>query len=334
MEKTSWNPGSLLQMSGSYWQTCTLHTGVKLDLFTLIGEKKLTGTNIASLLKMEKRGVTLLLNGLSAMGLLEKAENDYSNTRESAQFLSKTSDQYIGYIILHHHHLAESWVNMDQALEQGGPIRHAAKDPDETVRESFLMGMFNIAMATAPGLAKDLDLSRCRRLLDLGGGPGTYAIQFCLAHPHLEAVVCDLPTTRPFAEKTIEKFSMSDRVSFVAGDYTQNNFFLDQKFDAAWLSHILHGEGPEMAAKVIKRAVESLKPEGQIFIHEFILDDRGDSPLFPALFSMNMFLGTPSGQSYTENELREMLGAQGIGDIQRLEFKGPTESGILFGRKG
>ncbi len=334
MEKIFWNPGSLLQLSGSYWQTCTLHTGVKLDLFTLIGEKKLTGTNIASLLKMEKRGVTLLLNGLAAMGLLEKAEKSYSNTRQSALFLSKTSDRYIGYIILHHHHLANSWVNMDQALASGGPIRHSTTDPDETVRESFLMGMFNIAMATAPGLAKDLDLSGCRRLLDLGGGPGTYAIQFCLAHPRLEAVVCDLPTTRPFAQKTINKFNISEKVSFVTGDYTQEQFFLEQEFDAAWLSHILHGEGPDMAKKVIKRAVDALKPGGQIFIHEFILDDGGDSPLFPALFSLNMFLGTPSGQSYTEKELRDMLTAQGVGEICRLDFKGPTESGILVGRKG
>ncbi len=32
MNATNWTPGSLLQLSGSYWQAFTLHAGVKLEL--------------------------------------------------------------------------------------------------------------------------------------------------------------------------------------------------------------------------------------------------------------------------------------------------------------
>ncbi len=334
MKNSDWHPGSLLQVSGAYWQTCTLHAAVKLDIFTRIDSTSKTGKEIADLLKMEDRGVIVLLNALSAMGLLSKTENTFANTESSNLYLSKTSDQYIGFMILHHHHLADSWVNMDKALALGGPIRNSGKNPAPEVRESFLMGMFNIAMATAPGLARELPLSQCKNLLDLGGGPGTYAIQFSLHHPTLQAVVCDLPTTRPFAEKIIARFKVSDRVSFTSGDYTDDDFSLDQTYDAAWLSHILHGEGPETAQKIIQRAVRALSPGGQLFIHDFILDETMDSPLFPALFSMNMFLGTKEGRSYSQKELITMLESAGIGDIERLDFKGPTESGILLGIKG
>ncbi|OQY51740.1 MAG: SAM-dependent methyltransferase [Desulfobacteraceae bacterium 4572_89] len=348
-----WNPGTLLEMSGYYWKTCTLHAGVKLDIFTIIGSSTLSRGKIAEKLGMDERGVTMLLNALAAMELLVKKKDTYTNTTEALTFLSKDSKQYIGFMILHHHHLAQSWVNMDQAIRQGSPIRQTASHSEEEEkapihqpapvaepapvseeerRESFLMGMFNIGMATAPGLAKDLDLSQCTRLLDLGGGPGTFAIHFCLNNPGLAAEICDLPTTRPFAEKTIEQFKVSDQVSFTPGDYTRKDFCLDQKFDAAWLSHILHGEGPEMAEKIIARAISALRPGGKIFIHEFILDNTMDGPLFPALFSLNMFLGTQKGQSYTEKQLIDMLTAQGVVDIARLDFKGPTESGILAGK--
>ncbi|MCP4719596.1 MAG: SAM-dependent methyltransferase, partial [Desulfobacteraceae bacterium] len=249
-----WNPGTLLEMSGYYWKTCTLHAGVKLDIFTLLGPDTLSGDKIAKKLDMEQRGLTMLLNGLTALGLLVKKGEAYANTPESSAFLSKDSTQYLGYMILHHHHLASSWVNMDKALIQGGPIRQEATVSSEEKRESFLMGMFNIGMAIAPGLAKELDLTGCKRLLDLGGGPGTFAIHFCIENPNLVASVCDLTTTRPFAEKTIEKFKLANRISFIPGDYTRDNFCLDQKFDTAWLSHILHGEGPEMAEKIIARA--------------------------------------------------------------------------------
>ncbi len=331
MNSQNWNQGTLLQVSGAYWQTCTLHTGVKLDIFTQIGMNRLTGAQIADQLGMDHRGVIVLLNALSAMGLLTLSGQTYANTQEAIRYLSKPSDHYIGHMILHHHHLADSWVNMDKAIKKGGPIRSAGKHPDPVVRESFLMGMFNIAMATAPGLAKTLDLSQCRSLLDLGGGPGTYAIQFCLQNPGLAAVVCDLPTTRPFAEKTIHRFKLGDRVSFTSGDYTSSDFSLDLSFDAAWLSHILHGEGPDTAGRVVERAVKALNPGGKIFIHDFILNHSKDGPLFPALFSMNMFLGTEQGRSYSEEELIRMMESAGIKDIKRLDFKGPTESGILSG---
>ncbi|MBU0464999.1 MAG: SAM-dependent methyltransferase, partial [Proteobacteria bacterium] len=129
----------------------------------------------------------------------------------------------------------------------------------------------------------------------------------------------------------IKKFNVSDRVDFIPGNYIEDEFMEPNSFDAAWLSHILHGEGPEQAGQIIRKAVFALKPGSKIFIHEFILNDTMDGPLFPALFSINMFLGTPDGQSYSETQLSDMLKAQGVKNIKRLSFVGPTQSGILSG---
>ncbi|MBC8440888.1 MAG: SAM-dependent methyltransferase [Deltaproteobacteria bacterium] len=331
MESFDWNPGTLLEMSGYYWKTCTLHASVKLDIFTVIGSKALSCDQINKTLKLDKRGLCLLLNSLSALGLLVKKEETYSNSPPALTFLSKNSPQYLGFMILHHHHLMESWHKMDTAIIEGKQTRRRSSFSDEERRESFLMGMFNIGMATAPGLSKELNLSGCKRLLDLGGGPGTFAIHFCLANPGLKASVYDLETTRPFAEKTIKKFNVSDRIDFLPGNYVEDEFIESNVFDAAWLSHILHGEGPEQAGQIIGKTVSALKPGSKIFIHEFILNDTMDGPLFPALFSINMYLGTPDGQSYSETQLSDMLKAHGVKNIKRLSFVGPTQSGILCG---
>lgn len=331
--KTHWHPGTLLELSGYYWKTCTLHAAVKLDIFTIIGSDTLTAREIIQKTRWDARGLTMLLDGLAAMALLTKTPAGYANTQAAADFLSKDSDRYIGYMIQHHHHLADSWVRMDQAVTRGGPIRERSSVSSEEWREAFLMGMFNNAMATAPALTQSLDLSGCTRLLDMGGGPGTYAIHFCLANPDLTAVVFDLPTTRPFAEKTIQQFSLSDRIHFAAGDYTTDDIPLNQEFDAAWLSHVLHGEGPDKAADIVAHAAKTLVPGGQLLIHDFILEDTRDRPEFAALFSLNMFLGTESGQSYSELEIREMMATAGLTDIVRMDYTGPTESGILKGIK-
>ncbi|MCD4674895.1 MAG: SAM-dependent methyltransferase [Desulfobacula sp.] len=331
MKSFDWNPGTLLEMSGSYWKTCTLHTGVKLDIFTVIGSNALSVDKINEKLKLDKRGLAMLLNALSALELLIKKDGKYSNSPPALTFLSKESGQYLGFMIMHHHHLMESWHKMDKAIIEGMPTRNRSSYSDEERRESFLMGMFNIGMAIAPGLSKELDLSGCKKLLDFGGGPGTYAIHFCLANPELNASVYDLSTTRPFAEKTINKFNISDRVDFISGNYVKDEFAYPNTFDAAWLSHILHGEGLEQAQEIIGKAVSALKPKSKIYIHDFILNNNMDGPLFPALFAINMYLGTPKGQSYSQAQISDMFKALGVKNIKRLSFEGPTQSGILCG---
>jgi len=332
MNTINWNPGTLLEMSGYYWRTCALHTGVKLDIFTAIGPDCLSCDDINKKIKADKRGLTRLLNALSAMGLLKKTDEKYSNSPAALSFLSKDSPQYIGFMIMHHHHLMDSWQNMGRAIMEGGPIRERTSFSDDEWRESFLMGMFNMGMAVAPKLSKEMDLSGCKKLLDFGGGPGTFAIHFCLANPGLSASVYDLETTRPFAEKTIKKFKAADRVDFISGDFNEEEFSHPHEYDAAFLSHILHGEGPKEANDVIRKAVSALKPGSRIFIHEFILNNDMAGPIFPALFSINMYLGTEEGQSYSEAQLSGMLRANGVIDIKRLAFEGPTQSGIICGR--
>ncbi len=333
MKNTQWHPGTLLETSGYYWKTCTLHAGVKLDIFTVIGKQSLSADDIGQKINADIKGVSVLLNALSAMNLIDKTDSLYSNTPPALTYLSKDSPGYIGFMIMHHHHLVESWSKMDESICAGKPIRKPATLSDDKQRESFLMGMFNIGMAIAPKLAKEIDLEGCTDLLDFGGGPGTYAIHFCLNNPNLKAKIYDLPTTRPFAEKVINQFNVSDRVGFLDGNYIEDNFNFENEFDAAWLSHIIHSEGPENTEMIIRKAVSGLKPKGKIFIHEFILNSNMDGPLFPALFSINMFIGTDNGQSYSETQIVNMLSNQGITDIQRLDFVGPTESGIISGIK-
>ena len=322
-----WHPGTLLELSGSYWKTCVLHTAVKLDIFTAIGDDSLTSSQLSKKIDASTEGIDRLLNALAAMELLARVDTLFSNIEPVGDLLRKDSSRYLGHIIQHHHYLMESWSRLDRAVLSGEANRTKSSFSDPLQRESFLMGMFNIAMAVAPKIVPLLDLTGHRRLMDLGGGPGTYAIHFCRSNPHLSATVIDLPTTRPFAEKTISRFDLSDRIHFQDGDYLKGR--IDGRFDVAWLSHILHSEGPEDCRNIIGKVVDALEPGGLIAIHEFILDDTRDGPLFPALFSLNMLLGTASGRSYTEHELTAMLTEAGFGQIAKIPVDTPNDSAIL-----
>jgi precorrin-6B methylase 2 len=329
MNQEEWDPGRLLEISGSYWGTCALHAGVKLDVFTAIGDGAVSTDDLARTLGTAPRGISALLDALAALKLLKKTGDVYSNTAAAITHLSTASPGYLGHIILHHHHLMTSWANLDQAVRSGRPLRTPASRTDPVQRESFLMGMFNMAMQLAPLVVPKLRLEGRRHLLDLGGGPGTYAIEMCRRSPDLKATVYDLPTTRPFAEKTIERFDLADRIEFLAGDFIEEE--ISGSYDVAWLSHILHSESPDGCRRIIDKTVAVLESGGMIMVHEFLLNDSKDAPLFPALFSLNMLVATASGRSYSEGEIRDMLAARGVRDIERIPLVLPNDSGVIVG---
>lgn len=330
MDGNEWTPGRLLEMSGGYWGACALHAAVKLDLFSRIGAGTTTNEELVADTGFDQRGLTPLLRALCALGLLELRDGRLANTPFARAHLDKQSPAYLGHILLHHHHLMSGWSRLHEAVRDGKPVRHASSTTDDAEqRESFLLGMFNLAMNLAPQLVSRIDLGARRRLLDLGGGPGTYAVHFCLANPELHGVVYDLPTTRPFAEKTIDRFGLSDRVTFTDGDFLCDE--IPGRYDIVWISHILHGEGLAGCRTIIDKAVRALQPGGMIVIQDFILDDHGCGPVFPALFSLNMLVATDAGRSYSEGELIALLAEAGVGSLRRIHHDLPGHTGIIAG---
>ncbi len=332
MSDHAWSPAELLKMSGSYWEACALHAGVKLDVFTALMEGPSSAPDLAVRLDCDSRGLFMLLDALAALDLLVKKRDMYSLTSFAAEFLSRQSEGYLGHIIRHHHHLVEGWAKLDEVVRSGQTVRRRiSHDGEEAERESFLLGMYNLAMLLAPQVVGSIDLGGRRRLLDLGGGPGTYAIHFCLHNPELRATVFDLPTTRPFAEATIERFGLASRIGFAAGDFQYDP--LPGRYDAVWLSHVLHGEGEAGCARLLTKAAAVMEPGGVLLVQEFILADSRDKPLFPALFSLNMLLGTPDGKAYSEGEIRDLLEAAGLEQVERLPLALPNGAGVVRARK-
>jgi hypothetical protein len=328
MTNTDWNIPELLQLSGGYWSASALHAAVKLDIFTALDGAFRTADEVAQLRHSNPRATGMLLDSLTALG----CDGSYSATSFAAEKLAKTSPGYLGHIIMHHHHLMPGWARLDEAVISGRPIKEpVSHSQNESMRESFLMGMFNLASQLAPRIAASISLAGCHRLLDLGGGPGTYAIHFCLANPDASAVIYDLPTSRTFAEGVINRYNLSDRIDFTPGDYHADP--IPSGFDVAWLSHVLHSECRSASVSLLRKTVDSLNQSGILMVQEFILDNAKDGPLFPALFSLNMLLGTDAGQSYSGEELSTMMTEAGLTDVKRVVLDLPNGAGIMSGRK-
>ncbi|HKJ64537.1 MAG TPA: methyltransferase dimerization domain-containing protein, partial [Desulfopila sp.] len=165
--ENDWNVGKLLNISSGYWKGCTLQAAVRLDIFSHIGNDCVAVDEVAEKADTDQVATEMLLDALAAIALLEKTDTCYGNTGFSRNYLVRSSPQYMGHIILHHHHILDGWAQLDTAVATGRPADKRSYGA-EIERQSFLFGMYNLAMGLAPELAKRIDLNGCRRLLDLG----------------------------------------------------------------------------------------------------------------------------------------------------------------------
>ena len=327
-----WTAPELLRLSGSYWACCALQAAVQLDLFTALAGGPRTEEQLAGSLGCDPRALGMLVTALVSLEFLERRGEAVAAPPGVLEYLAAASPEYVGFIIKHHAHIMPAWTGLAEAVRGGGgPGRgpNSAHTEDEAEREAFLMGMFNVARQQAETIAGALDLAGRSRLIDIGGGPGTYAVYFCLRNPGLKATVFDLPATERFARRVAERYGLADRIGFAGGDFLRDE--LPKGQDAAWLSQVLHGERPERAALLVRNAAACLRPGGLLGLQEFALDNDRAGPAHSALFSLNMLVGTDGGQAYTLDELRAMLENAGAGDIRLLDLDLPMGCRVLIG---
>lgn len=330
-----WTAKDILQLSGAYWAGCALQAAVMLDLFTALASGSKSEQELAKELDCNPRAFSMLVTALVSLGFVERrgesADGELKASEQVLRLLSRNSPDYLGFIIKHHANIMPAWSKLATAVRTGTSTaeRSTLHTPDADEREDFLMGMFNIARLQADRIADALDLRGRKRLLDVGGGPGTYAVYFCLKNTDLRATIFDLPTSEPFARKTIQRFGLEKRVDFVAGNFLEDP--LPKGHDVGWLSQVLHGEGPEDAARLVARTGAALEPGGLLCVQDFMLDNNGNGPEHAALFSLNMLVQTCSGQAYSKEEITRLLREAGAGAVNELDITLPQSCCVLMG---
>lgn len=333
----NWTAPDLLALSSSYWPACALQAAITLDVFTSIENMLDDGKSVGAFLLADtlgcnRRAFAMFTTALIALEFLDGDLDSLTLPPNTQKYLSRNSEHYVGFIIKHHSHIMPAWTRLAEAVTTGSR-KLAATSSDtgnEIEREAFLMGMFNVAMNQAEKISKTFNLQGKNRLLDLGGGPGTYAVFFCRENPGLCATIFDRPTSEKFARGVVKRFGLEEQVGFIGGDFLADD--LPKGYDVIWMSQILHGEKPEDALKLVVKAGKSLNPGGMIAIQEFVVDDDKRGPKHPALFGLNMLVGTPGGQAYTRYEMEAMLREAGVVSVCRLDIELPMGCGILTGQ--
>jgi SAM-dependent methyltransferase len=310
-----------------------LIAAIELDLFTAVGMDPWTIPDLSREMKVSERGLAILCRNLAMAGLLKKQRETYRNSRLGVMALNAHHPAYRGdYLRLITSHWAD-WGRLLESVKSGLPLNQdEPEEPD--YRRRFTWAMHHRTLETAPKIAAQIDLSGARTLLDLGGGPGTYAMAFLAKNPRLRAIVCDRPAALDVAKEIASTHKAGGRLSYLPLDLLTDA--VPGTYDVIWYSNVLHIYSPEDNQALFRRAVTSLNPGGRLLVQDaFLHDKEGLFPEEASLFAVSMLLFTERGNTYKAAEVRAWLTDAGFERIKVLRMKKGTEDwegGILEAR--
>ena len=299
----------------------TMFTAASLGIFDLLPA---TAGSLAQTLGVKQEPLERLLDGNVGLGLLEKRGEAYYNQPVADVYLRKDSPHSLaGYVVYSDRALYPLWGHLDDALREGTPrwqqtfglapgsIFDFFFRTDEDLRR-FVMGMHGHGVSSSPAVVRAFDLSRFRRLVDLGGASGHLSIAACEAYPKLQAEILDLERVIPIAREIVAQSPVQDRITCSTGDFFTDELPLG---DLYALGRIVHDWSEPRIEFLLKRIHERLPEGGALLIAERLLDDDKSGPLNALMQSLSMLICT-EGRERTLEEYRALVLAAGFRKVE------------------
>lgn len=306
-----WTTEELLDLARSYQPAAVLAAAVELELFEALVAEPLPAALLAQKLGCDLRGLSILLDALAALQLLERREDRYSVCSGGEAFLTAAGSNSMLAMAQHQANCLRRWAQLAGVVKTGQP---AARTPsirgEGGDQEAFIGAMNNVSAPLADQVIRAIQPLQFRHLLDVGGASGTWTMAFLRACPSATATLFDLPEVVPMARRKLEQEGVIDRVRLVAGDFLNDT--LPPGADLVWVSAIVHQNSRDQNRRLFANLFQALQPGGRIAIRDILMNSTRTKPVAGALFAVNMLVATQGGGTYTFEELRDDLEATGF----------------------
>ena len=312
----------LMAVGHGYQRAMILFAALKLGVFRGLSAGACGASSLARRLGADPGKLSVLLDALAAQGLLAKKGETYRNARIARDHLLP-GPRSMESILLHHLDGWGEWSRLSSTVRSGRTPRGGAKGNRQ---ENFIRGMEENARERATAVAARIPLRRGDRALDLGGGPGTYAVAWADACPDAEITVFDTPATLRITRKILGEKGAAGRIHLVEGDFLADS--LGGPYDFVWISQILHAYSASDCVKLLRKVRSALVPGGRVAVQEFLLAEGKTSPAGPVFFSVHMVAVTDGGRAYTAREIAATMKEAGFGNIS-ADRPDPRGVGIL-----
>jgi SAM-dependent methyltransferase len=314
------NPEAIFRIATGFMAAKHLFAANQLGLFEALADAPATLDALAARCGLTTRATRISADAMTALGLLEREGDAYRNSPVAATFLSGRTPADLRPLLRFWDKVSyPTWENLSSVLSTG-----PSQDLSKVSGEIQELAQAGIAAATAGplrALVTTVDLSDRRRLLDIGGGNGSWSIGLAGANPHLRATVLDLPTVTPIATQMIVKAGLSDRVTARAGNALRDQ--LPTGHDVCLVANLIHYFGPDDNRTLLANARAAVEPGGRLLIADFWTDRTHTQPLMAVLMAGEFAAHEKHGDVYSVEEGQGWMAETGWRFTSHQPLAGP-----------
>ena len=321
----------------AYQRTAALRAAIELDLFRALGEGPADAATLARRIKASERGVRMLCDFLTVVGLVGKRAGRYEHSPTSAVFLDPASPACVSSTVrfMSQPELTGAFAQLKDAVRSGRTALPGAGtvEPENPVWVEFAHSMAPMMGAMAEPLAAIVagDLKGPIRVLDIAAGHGLFGIAFARRNREARITAVDWAPVLEVAKANARKAEVADRLATIPG--SAFDVPLGGPYDVALLTNFLHHFDKATCVGLLRRIHAALAPGGVVAALEFVPNEDRVSPEVPAMFSLVMLASTVTGDAYTAREYEGMYAEAGFGKFETQPVPNGPET-VVIGRKG
>lgn len=306
------NPELVWNTITAHQRSAALRAAVEVGVFATLGDSPLTAADIARRCNAPERGIRILCDYLTVIGLIAKRDGGYTNTPTSAVFLSPHSPANLAPSLpfLMNNKIMQASGRLTDTIRRG----HTALDvplAGEEVSEwvTFARTMQPFVGAAAEFMAGQLlKGGTSKKVLDVAASHGMFGLAVARHAPGCEIVALDFPSV-------LEVTAEHARNAGVALTLLPGSAFtadLGDGYDGILVTNFYHHFNQAECISLMKRFHAALVPGGRMLVLDFIPNDDRVSPPLPASFALMMLANTPEGDAFTRGEYSAMLDQAGF----------------------
>jgi len=323
-----------MQLALAHRASMVLFAATDLDVFTAISRGSVTADALATACGGQREPMRLLLESCVAAGLLTAEGGRYANTPATQAFLVRGQPAYAAHGLKYAEDLYPVWGGLAALVRTGRPVidPESILGDDKEKTRAFILAMHERARGLSAVLPHGADFGGRKRLLDVGGGPGTYSIALVEKTPGLTSTVLDLPGVLEITREIIESNGVADRVSTLPGDYMTTPF--GSGYDAVLLSGMMHREREDGCLTLLRKSFDAMEPGALVVVSDvFFDDDNKNSPPFAMSFALNMMLTSDHGSAHAVTEMARWMTGTGFSNVDVRPLPPPNPHTLIVGMK-
>ena len=258
------------------------NTGV-LRILLEKGGGGLTQDEIGEQVQLPFYGLRVLLESALGIGLVVLNDEKYTITKTGTYIhndpLTNVNMDFV------HDVCYKGLFALDKSIESGRPeglkvfgdwnsiYEGLSSLPADVQKSWFAFDHFFSDLAFPPTLSK-VYTGGIKKLLDIGGNTGKWAIASARFAKDIEITIMDLPGQLKVAKEKVEQAGLSDRIHFYPANLLDEKTVFPSGFDAIWMSQFLDCFSEAEIISILKRCHESISDDQYLLILEAFWDTQ------------------------------------------------------------